>query len=506
MRPDDAVRRLKDYWREVVLLSHVQALLGWDQETYMPEGAVEERAAQQALLQGLIHRRKTAPEVGELLAAAGASEERPEGAEELGEVERALVRETYREWRRATKLPEDLVRRFAETTSRAQVVWQRARAEDDFGMFAPHLEEILSLVREIAERLGYEEHPYDALLDEYEPYMKASQVRAVFDQLEGPLVRLLEEIMEAGEVDDSPLHRHFPREGQEQVSRRILTDMGFDWKRGRLDVSAHPFTTTLAEGDIRITTRYMEDFLPSSLFGSIHEGGHALYEQGIAEDLAGTILADGTSLGIHESQSRFWENVVGRSRAFWQKYFPLLKETFSSLSDVEFERFYRAINKVKPSHIRVEADEVTYNLHILLRFRLELALVEGRLAVKDLPEAWREESRRLLGIVPERDAEGVLQDIHWSFGGIGYFPTYTLGNLYSAQFARAMERDLGDLSSLIAEARFDAILGWLREKIHRHGRTYPAHELCLRATGETLNPDYFLSYLRGKYSDVYGLS
>ncbi|MEM5948606.1 carboxypeptidase M32 [Spirochaetia bacterium 38H-sp] len=502
----DVVAKIKDYYKEIYLLSHVQAILGWDQETYMPEAAIAERAEQAALLQSLIHKRRTSDELGRLLEEAGASSDRPAGAESLSDTDAAIVRETYREYSRAIKLPEELVVRFAQVTSRAQAVWQKARIEDDFGLFAPVLSEIVDMVREMASLYGYQEHPYDALLDEYEPYAKASDIKRIFDAVEAPIVELVQRIGEINQVDDSFLHYKTDKEEQKRLSLALLDKLGYDFKRGRLDVSAHPFTTTLGSDDVRITTRFLEDFLPSSIFGTIHEAGHALYEMGISADLHGTILADGVSLGIHESQSRFWENVIGRRRSFWQKNMQLISSAIPALSDVSAESFYKAVNKVKPSFIRVEADEVTYILHIILRFRLEMGMVDGSLEVNDLPDAWNQQTKALLGIVPKKYSDGVLQDIHWSFGGIGYFPTYALGTLYASQFAHAIEKELGSIDELIAKDRLADILSWLRDKIHKYGKIYPADELCRRATGESLNPEYFIKYIEGKYGDVYNLS
>ncbi|TFG63593.1 MAG: carboxypeptidase M32 [Spirochaetales bacterium] len=501
---EKSIARLKDISRELQLLTHSIALLGWDQETYMPPAAAEERADQLSLLEGMLHEKATNPEIGELLAHAGADGENPGGNTSLPEEDGGLVRAMFRDFGRRIKLTKDLVMRMAKQTSIGQQIWAEARKRNEFSLFAPELEKILSLTLEKAECLGYSEHVYDALLDEYEPWMKTSAAEAVFSSLKPRLVKILDKIRGARQVDDSFLLKNYPREKQEAFGRAVISDLGWDVKRGRLDQSTHPFTTTLGKDDVRLTTRYNENFFKTGIFGIIHECGHGLYELGFSDSIKGTALADGTSLGIHESQSRMWENVIGRSMAFWEHYFPVLASCFpENLSGVTPERFYRAVNKVEPSFIRVEADEVTYSLHIILRFTLETRMVTGKIPVRDLPEAWNSLFQELLGIRPSSDFDGVLQDVHWSMGGIGYFPTYSLGNLYGAQFYRALKKTLPDAEKLIAGGDFKPLLSWLRENIHRHGRIYTADELCRKVTGESLNPDYFISYLEDKFSKVY---
>jgi carboxypeptidase Taq len=493
---------LKELDRESCLLEHTAAILSWDQETFMPEGAVEERAAQQSLLQGLVHRRNTADRVGELLDLLSENV-----LMEADESDRAFVREKRRQYEQATRVPPQLVRELAETASRGQHAWAAARKADDYEQFKPWLSRLLDLSREMADALGHEGNRYDALLDQYEPYARADDVTRVFEVLRKGLVDLVDRIRDARDVDTSFLQRPFPVDGQEKLSRLVMTALGYDLTRGRLDCSAHPFTTTLGGNDVRITTRYTEDMVISGLFSTIHETGHALYEQGVAEDLRGTLLAEGTSLGIHESQSRMWENVIGRSRQFWTHWLPQMKGMFpDQLDGVTVESFYRAINRVQPSLIRVEADEVTYSLHIIMRFELEQALLSGSLSVQDLPEAWREKSRALLGIEPTSAADGVLQDVHWSFGAFGYFPTYALGNLYAAQFVPVMEREIEGMWSGISQGRTEPILSWLRDRIHRYGKVRSAGDLVGEITGEALNPRYFLEYLNRKYGEIYSLT
>ena len=497
--------RLRQIQREVQFLTHTAAVLSWDQETYMPACAVAERAEQLALLEGLVHDRTTAPEIGEILVSLGAAPQAPAGTVALEREDRALVRESYRWHQRACRLPRELVTRLARETSLAQACWVESRRRSDYERFRPNLEVLVGLNREKAALLGFQEHPYDALLDEYEPWMRTAVVSGLFAQLEDRLRRLLDRIRGCPRSIE-PLSGSFPPDRQRALCETVLGELGFDRDRGRLDVSAHPFSTTLGANDIRLTTRFDEAHLAGALFGTIHEAGHGMYEQGIDPSLDGTILAAGASLGIHESQSRFWENIVGRSLPFSRRYLPRLCALFPEpLSGWDAEALHRAVNKVEATHIRVEADEVTYNLHIILRFNLEVRLIAGELEPKDLPAAWREESVRLLGIEPARDSEGVLQDIHWSMGAMGYFPTYALGNLYAAQFAAAMREDLPDFDVLVAAGSFVDLLQWLRERIHRHGKVYNATDLCERVTGSPLSIDPFVRYLEGKFAAVYGL-
>ena len=507
----DSIGRLKELDREARLLEHVAAIISWDQETYMPSAAVEERAEQQALLQSLAHERNTAPEVGDLLAAAGAGpdDDAHDVSEELrarlGEVDAAFLREKRRQFRQATRLPARLVRELAETGSRGQSAWAHARQNNAYAEFKPWLSRLIGLNREMADALGHGGQRYDALLDQYEPYMTTGQVAEVFARLREGLVPLVARIAEQPQVDDAFLGARFPVDRQEEMSRQVMAALGYGEARGRLDRSAHPFTTTLGSHDVRITTRYDEALLMSSLFSTIHETGHALYELGVDEELHGTLLAEGTSLGIHESQSRMWENMIGRSRPFWQHWMKSLHALFpSQLDGVDVDRFYRAANRVQPSLIRVEADEVTYSLHVILRFELEQQLISDQLSVDDLPDAWNAMMERYLGIRPQRDAEGVLQDVHWSFGAFGYFPTYALGNLYAAQFLRVMEHELPGMWSDVAAGRTNGILEWLRSRIHRHGRVRSAARLVGAITGGPLDPQPFLDYLNAKYGEIYG--
>jgi carboxypeptidase Taq len=497
---------LKKTARELYLLEHAQAAISWDMETCMPEAGVEERSEQLALLEGYMHQKITSPEVGRLFSVLGADDNKPEGKGDFPIEDKAIVREMFRRYRRAVRLPEALVTEFTRQTGIAHQTWAKARKNSDFSLFEESLTKIIELGREKAEKTGYEEHPYDALLDEYEPWMKTAEVEAVFGPLGEKLSDLTARIAEAKQPDTSFLEQFYEKEAQNSFGRKVIEKIGYPFDRGRLDLAAHPFTTTLGTNDVRITTRYDENYMPSGLFSNIHECGHALYELGPAENLKGTILASGVSLGIHESQSLMWENMVGRGRPFWEYFYGDLQKSFSDqLKNISLDSFYAAINRVGPSFIRVEADEVTYGLHVILRFELEKALLSGEIEVSALPDEWNRKMKGLLGIVPADDAQGVLQDVHWSAGLIGYFPTYALGNLYAAQFMDSMKRDLPDLEGSIRKGDFGRILGWLRENIHQFGMVYPASELCSRVSGADLNPDFFTGYLEEKYGGIYGL-
>lgn len=486
--------------RELNTARAVEALLDWDQETLMPPRGAEDRAAQISLLAGIIHERLTSPELGEAL-------ERLERDGVADSFEAAVVvRELRREYERATRLPRELVRELARVCTLAKGVWAEARRESDFARFAPHLRRIMALKRESADCIGWTTEPYDALLDEFEPGARAAEIATLFQSVQADLLALLERIRGARRRPDlSVLERPYDAGALDRVVRAIAAALGYDFSAGRLDVSAHPFCTSFSPRDVRITTRYTEKLVSNPIFSVIHEVGHALYEQGFEPQHAYTPLAAAVSLGIHESQSRLWENLVGRSRPFWEHFYPQLCAALPHLADVSLDDWHFAINDVRPSLIRVDADEVTYNLHILLRFDLERRLIRGELDVDDVPAAWNARMKELLGISPSTDAEGCLQDIHWSSGLVGYFPTYALGNLYAAQFFEAARRDLPDLERQFAAGRFLPLREWLREKIHRHGRSYRAAELVQRVTGRPLSKEPFVAHLTSKFEPLYGL-
>jgi carboxypeptidase Taq len=497
------IEKLKLRLREIALLGSAASVLHWDEQTYMPAAAAELRADQTSLMARLCHEQFTAAETGELLDELEAKL----SADDQVSDSRVILRETRRDYDRATRLPARLVEELTRVSVLAQSAWIEARKESSYDQFRPWLDQILALKREEADCIGYEKQRYDALLDEFEPYETTQSIAAVFQSLRDPLIQLVGAILESGR--SAPLEilqRSFEPPRQETLAREAAAKFGFDFKAGRLDISAHPFCSDIGPGDTRMTTRYDPEYFGDAFFGVLHETAHGLYDQGLPNEEFGNPLGEAVSLGIHESQSRMWENLVGRSRSFWRYFFPKVKAAFGAvLSDVSEEEWYRAVNDVRPSLIRTESDEVTYNLHILLRFELEQALLSGDLSTADLPGEWNGRMRHYLGIDPTGDADGCLQDIHWSGGSFGYFPTYTLGNLYAAQFFQAAQAEIPDLEQQFAHGDFGALLGWLRENIHHHGRRYSARELVLRATGRELSAEPLLNHLRKKAAELYGI-
>ncbi len=493
--------RLKNRLNTITDLGAAAAVLGWDQETYMPHGAVGVRAEQLATLSSLVHAMSTDAEMVALVDDVRAE------LSALPERERRVAETFIKDHERAVKLPASLVEEMARTASHAQEAWKRAKDASDFTLFQPLLEKIIRLKREESAILSTGGHPYDCLLDSFEPGLSVIELTPVFERLRVGTQDLLAELAAArSAVADDVLYRTYPKEMQLVFAKDIARALGFEFSTGRVDLSSHPFCTSFGSTDVRLTTRIRENDLRSCLFGLIHEAGHGMYEQGIGSDLVRTPSGQGASMGIHESQSLFWENVVARSEEFWQWAFPLLRDQFpEQLADQTPTSFYRAINRIQPSLNRVESDEVTYNLHIILRFEIERDLIDGILQVKDVPAAWNEKMKQSLGIVPPGDAEGCLQDVHWSFGGIGYFPSYTLGKLYAAMEWNAMQKDIPNVREQIANGNFASILLWLRNNIHSYGRTETPTEIIQRITGRTLTEADFLAYVGNKARAVYGL-
>lgn len=500
----EAVEQLKARIAPIVDIRAAAGVLSWDQQTHMPPGGGRARAEQLATLRRIAHEMFTAARTVELLEAAEAVADRFDPDSD----EAALIRMTRRDLDRALKLPAEFVAERARAAALSVEVWRRARPANDFLLFRPHLEQMVNFARRTADYLGYEGHPYNALLDQYEPMMTVRDVALLFNRLREVIVPLVRVIADRGQVVDATfLTREYDEAKQEAFGRAVAEAFGYDFTRGRLDRAPHPFASGSSRDDVRITTRYNRRFLPSAIFGIFHETGHALYGQGVSPSLERTGLSGGASNGIHESQSRMWENLVGRSRHFWKHQLPHLRRLFpEQLDGVDAETFFRAINQVQPGLIRVESDEVTYNLHIYLRFELEQALVEGSIKVGDLPEAWNGKMREYLGVVPPNDADGVMQDIHWASGSIGYFPTYTLGNVASAQLIEAARRAHPGLDDEIGRGEFATLLGWLREHVHRHGRKFFPQDLLRRVTGSGLVPEPYLRYLTGKFGEIYGVA
>jgi carboxypeptidase Taq len=496
---EELIRRFKEY----SLLGSCASVLVWDERTYMPHNGSALRGEQMAVLARLTHEMLTAPEVGRLLAEVESA--RPDQNQDGTAA--ANAREIRRLYERAVKLPKSLVEELARVTTRAQQVWQEARQNQDFASFQPYLDQIVRLKRQEADAIGYQTNPYDALLDEFEPGATAAEITRIFAELRQELVPLVQAITTSprrprGDI----LEREYPIERQEIFGQAAAAAIGFDFRAGRLDKTTHPFCSGMGPGDCRITTRYNPRRFNDAFFGILHEAGHGLYEQNLDHDQFGTPAGAAVSLGIHESQSRLWENLVGRGRPFWEHFFPRARQVFvDALQDVTLDEFIFAINDVQPSFIRVEADEVTYNIHIILRFELEQALIQGDLSSADVPAAWNERFQKSFGLTPSNDALGCLQDVHWSSGGIGYFPTYTLGNMYAAQLMDQARADLGDLDGDFRRGDFGRLKGWLGEKVHRHGQRYRAGELCQRITGKPLSHKPLLSYLRRKYAPLYGI-
>ncbi len=505
--PADVQEQRAELERRLALvtdLSSAAAVLEWDQMTYMPPGGADGRGRQLATLERLAHEHATDPALGRLLDALQPHAESLPFDDDFA----ALVRLARREYDKRVRVPADFTAELAEHQAAAYELWADARPANDFARVAASLEKTLELSRRYADFFPGYEHPADPLIDDADYGMKASSVRTLFEELEQRSRPLIEAISSQPPADDSCLHRTFPEAQQWAFGERIVRDFGYDFTRGRQDKTLHPFETRLSGGDVRITTRLREDDLGWGLFSTLHESGHAMYEQGVDPALDGTPLGQGTSAGVHESQSRTWENIVGRSRGFWQHYYPQLQAAFpGTLDDVDLETFYRAINKVERTLIRTEADEVTYNMHVIIRFGLELDLLEGKLAVRDLPEVWRARYQEALGVHSPTDTDGVLQDVHWFAGVVGgVFQGYTLGNILSAQFYDAALQAHPEIPQQSEQGQFSTLLGWLRENIYRHGSKYTTDELVRRVTGGPLSIEPYMRYLTTKYGALYSLA
>lgn len=482
------LQELRDYWLDLKAFVSAGALLGWDEKTKLPPKGAADRGRQKGAISGHVHNLMTSNKMRELIEAVEGSE--PESLE---------VRSVRYDYDQATKVPTKFVRTMVEAASAGGHAWQQARLDDDFNAFAPHLEKLLDLCRQKAEYLGYANEKYDALLNIFEQGMTAQDLAPIFEGLREPTLEMLDKQPEA---DVSILERFYPLAQQDEYSHYIVSHVGYDLDAGRIDPTAHPFCTQIGKGDVRLTTRYDENWLPGSVFATIHEAGHGIYEQAFHRHELPATYASAPGLGMHESQSRMYENIVGRSREFWEFHFEKLQRTFpEALGNVDIDAFHKAINASRRSLIRVEADELTYNLHIGLRFELERALVNGDMQVRDLPEAWREGMKRWVGISPESDADGVLQDVHWSMGAFGYFPTYTLGNVYSSQFVEVARKDLGDLDGQLRSGDIMPLRGWFDQHVYQYGCLYTGREFVERISGGPISVEPLVRYLRGKFNN-----
>ncbi|MDI6917343.1 MAG: carboxypeptidase M32 [Thermoplasmatales archaeon] len=485
------------YVKELYDLRKASDLLEWDQETYMPSGSVEGRGYVLATLSGIYHEKLTSKKMEKYL-------KKLEIEKDLTDEQKANAREIKRIYEKKTKVPLKLVKEIAKTSSLGTEAWARARKKSDFKIFQPYLEKMVSLKKDFAETIGYEDKAYDVLIDDFEPYTAIKDIEPVFSGLRKKLVPIVKKITESETKIDDILNQSFDVDKQKKFGIEIIKDMGFDFEHGRLDSSAHPFTSGSCD-DVRLTT--FKEGQGFHLFAMMHEAGHGLYEQGYKKEHYRTPMAEAISLGYHESQSRMWENLIGRSRIFWEYHYPKLQNIFpEQLKKYGLEEFYRAINIVKPSFIRVDADETTYNLHILLRYDMEKNLFDDRIDAKETPEVWSQKMEEYLGIVPENDSAGVLQDIHWSQGLFGYFPTYTLGNLYSVQLFNQAKKDMPNLDEKISNGHLLDLKKWLNKNVHEYGKLYSAKELTKKITGETLNPEHFIKYLKEKFGLIYGVT
>jgi carboxypeptidase Taq len=484
--------------QQIADVEHATAVLNWDKEVNIPPKSNQLRARQVATLSGIAHELFTDDQVGIQLEAL------EQQSQSLDNQQLKNVQLTLKHYRKTKKLSKAFVERRSRVTSAAYDAWIEARKAEDYKLYQPHLKAIFDIKREEAELVGYQGHPYNALLDDYEPEYTAAQLDALFTDVKKQLVDFAADIRQKVQVNDSFLYKFYPKEKQWEFGLELLRNMGYDFETGRQDISTHPFTTSFGPSDVRVTTRIDEHNFSDMTWSCIHEGGHALYEQGLRQDQYGLPTAQAISLGIHESQSRLWENNVGRSLPYWQAHYSKLQATFpANLKSVNLEDFYRGINKIEPSFIRTEADEIHYHFHVLIRYELEKALLEGSIEVKDLEDLWNEKYKAYLGVKITNPNQGILQDIHWAFGLIGYFPTYSLGSFYAAQFFEQAKKDIPGLTEQIANGDNSQLLAWLRDNIHVHGRLFTADELCRKITGESLNFEYFMSYVKEKYAVIY---
>lgn len=497
---DENIKAFKEYLTKLEYLESTIALLSWDSMVNAPRGGIDYRSEMLGYLSGEAYKISTSEKMKEFIDYFS-------NYDHLDYVTKAMIEEARRNYNRTKKIPENEYREYVIAASNSTVAWEEAKEKGDFNIFKPHLEKILGYKRKFVEYLGYAENKYDALLDEYEPGITTKKLDEVFSELRDAIVDILKEVNKSGYKPNTEFFtKNFPKKAQKEFSQVVLEKMGYDFKEhGRIDESTHPFTINFGNKDVRITTNYNENDFRSALFSCIHEGGHAIYEQNIDDSLKGTMLAKGASMGIHESQSRFYENIIGKTKEFWSYFYPEAIKRFTQFEGITLDEFYKGINFVEPSLIRTEADELTYSLHVIIRYEIEKELINGTIEVKNLPEIWNAKYKEYLGIEPENDAEGVLQDMHWSDGSFGYFPSYALGNLYGAQFLNKMKKDIPDLYKEIKDGNLHIIHKWLKENIHKHGAVYKPQEIIKNVTGEELKAKYFIEYLKNKYAEIYNL-
>jgi len=497
------ISELKEKLTEIQDISGAGAVLGWDQQTYMPPKGSYVRGRQLSTLHGISHDMFVSDEMGKLLNKLKENSE----YSKLDENDKAIVDRTIEDYDKARKVPTKLVMEISQASSEAFSVWEKARKDSDFKMYAPHLKKMVDYGKQLADIYGYEKSPYDALLDNFEKGLTTAQLNPLLNNLKEKMVPFLEAIQNSNvKTSQDIVKRHYPADKQWDFTIEVLKTMGYDFESGRQDKSTHPFTTGWHPNDVRVTTRINENYLCDAVSSAIHEGGHALYEQGLLPEYYGTPLCAAVSLGVHESQSRLWENIVGKSVHFWKYFYPKLQKYFpDTLKGVSLEEFIASYNHVQPSFIRVDADEVTYNLHILLRYEMERDVTEGKINVNDFPEIWNSKMKEYLGVVPPNNKLGVLQDVHWT-GTMGYFSTYTLGNLYSAQLYHKIQKDIPNIEKQFEAGDFSKLLKWLRENIHQYGSKYYPKHLIKKATGEEPNADYFVNYIYDKYGEIYQIA
>lgn len=495
---DENLKFLTERAHELRILGTLRGLTDWDQQVMMPKNSIKGRAKQISFLSSLSHKKLTEKKVGEVIKAL------KDEKNKLSKKDKALLRIIERDYKKQVKLPEKLVKELAEVTAEAQHVWEEAKNESNFDKFKPFLERIVDLKLQSADHIGYEDSPYDVFLDDFEEGMTEKKLNKIFKNLKKETLKLLEKIQNSSKYNNNPdFLLNMDINSQKKMGVEIIDTLGYSKDKGRLDEAEHPFTCSIGPDDVRITTHYFKEDFTRALFSTMHEIGHGLYEQGFSDDLKLSGLDDGISFGIHESQSRTWENIVGRGESFWNYFYKKLQKYNSRFKKISREDFLFRINTVKPNLIRIYADELTYNLHIILRFEIEKALMSQKINVTELPQVWNTKVKEYLGLDVPNDAQGVLQDVHWSSGGIGYFPSYTLGNVYAAQFWNALEEDIENVEDKISKGDLNCVLDWMRENIHKHGQLYTADQICRKITGEELNSDPLIDSLNDKFSRIY---